>query len=410
MTASLAPRRIFAGSPAVWSLAIAETIVWSAFYYLFPALLPRWEQDFGWAKTDITLALTLSMILAALVSPGAGALIDRDHGRKLLVGAALIGSLLVGALVFVATPLQFYALWLMIGLLMGASLYDPCFSFITRSYGTGARQAITLVTLVAGFAGTVSFSLSNLLAEPFGWRVAALAFSGLLLFVAAPLFWYGTKEPDRGTAQARSRRDPDEARRQRAALAAALRNPVFYSLAGAFALVYLNHGMLITHLLPLLDERGVALEVAVFSISMIGPLQVAGRIAMLLAERRLSTMTLCIIGFGGLGFASIALLASHLNLAFLGLFVLLQGSSVGVMSILRPVVTADLLGREGFGRIYGSLAMAVTACFAVAPWLGAVIWTLGGYDLLLVTTTLIGFCALGLLLLATWQQRRRPQP
>ena len=37
---------------------------------------------------------------------------------------------------------------------------------------------------------------------------------------------------------------------------------------------------LLTHLLPLLDERGIHRETAVIVASMIGPMQVAGRIAM----------------------------------------------------------------------------------------------------------------------------------
>ncbi len=392
------PRKF--GQKAIWQLAFAETIVWAGFYYLFPALLPRWEQDFGWAKTDITIAMTLALVVSALATPYAGSLIDRGYGRTLLVGCAAFGSLLVASLTLVSTPLQFYGLWLLIGLMMGGSLYDPCFSFLTRTYGGGARQAITLVALVAGFAGTLSFSLSNILAEPFGWRVSALTFAVLLLLVAAPLFWLGTR-PGSTNSEATETETPDSQKAgRRMARSKAFRNPVFWFLATAFSLIYLNHGMMITHFLPMLDERGVSLEIAVVAISFIGPLQVAGRVVMVMVEKRVSTRAICTTAFASMVLASAALFAAHWSLLLLPLFVLFQGASIGVMSILRPVVTAEYLGRAHFGTVYGVLAMPVTASFAFAPWLGAIIWTFGGYDSLLFATAIMALAALLFFVLA----------
>ena len=50
-------------------------------------------------------------------------------------------------------------------------------------------------------------------------------------------------------------------------------------------------------------------------------------------------------------------------------------------SITRPVVTAELMGREGFGAISGVFALGFMGAVAAAPSLAAVIWTVGGYDL-----------------------------
>ena len=50
---------------------------------------------------------------------------------------------------------HFYAVWGLLGVAMAGSLYEACFAVITRLMGKHARQAITLVTLVAGLAGTV---------------------------------------------------------------------------------------------------------------------------------------------------------------------------------------------------------------------------------------------------------------
>lgn len=84
-------------------------------------------------------------------------------------------------------------------------------------------------------------------------------------------------------------------------------------------------------------------------------------------------------------------------------FVLFQGSGYGVTSITRPVVTADLLGREGFGSISGALALPFMAATAVAPTVAAAIWEVGGYDLVrgtVLALVLVGAACFGLAVLA----------
>src|SRR3546814_20269479 len=65
----------------------------------------------------------------------------------------------------------------------------------------------------------------------------------------------------------------------------------------AFSMIALTHGILITHLLPMLDERGVSTTVAVAVASGIGPMQVAGRLAMMAVERRVSMSAVCAMSF-----------------------------------------------------------------------------------------------------------------
>ncbi len=60
-----------------------------------------------------------------------------------------------------ASPVIFLA-WIVIGLGMGAGLYNPAFSTLGRIYGQSARSLITAVTLFGGFASTVCWPLTAL--------------------------------------------------------------------------------------------------------------------------------------------------------------------------------------------------------------------------------------------------------
>jgi hypothetical protein len=165
-----------AGSPTrslrrdVMPLALAQTIIWAAMYYSFPALLPEWERDLGWSKTELSGAFTAALVVTAALAPMAGRLIDRGAARLVHPGGALAGAGLLALLSQVTELWQFYAVWLAMGVAMSVSLYEACFAIITVTIGGRARTAITTVTLVAGFAGTVSFPSAHYLAGLFGWR------------------------------------------------------------------------------------------------------------------------------------------------------------------------------------------------------------------------------------------------
>jgi len=80
--------------------------------------------------------------------------------------------------------------------------------------------------------------------------------------------------------------------------------------------------------------------------------------------------------------------------------VLLQGSGHGVVSIVRPVIIADYLGRQDFGLISGVLASIFLVGFAFAPTIGSVIWAWGGYDQVIIFTFVMALVAFAALVVA----------
>jgi MFS family permease len=152
--------------------------------------------------------------------------------------------------------------------------------------------------------------------------------------------------------------------------------------------------MLITHLLPLLGERGVQQEIAVLAVSMIGPMQVAGRLLMMAVERRVSMPAVCATTFVFISVAAAVLYFAGASTPLILIFVLLQGSGYGVTSITRPVITAGYLGRAGFGTISGMQAIAFMGATAIAPTLAALIWAAGGYQLMIISCIVLALTGL----------------
>ncbi len=384
----------------VWLLAIAETMFWASCFYVFHALLPRWESEFGWSRAEVATAITLALLCSAISAPFVGAMIDRGYSRLMFIIGGTVASSLLLLMSVVESLWQFYVLWLVMGICHAMVLYEPCFAVLTRLFRTDAKRAITRVTLMAGLASTLSFPLGHFLSERIGWQAALWVFAAICITatVLATLALSGTA-PSSGRV-AVDRHD------NQGSVKAALRTPMFWLIAAAFSLMALNHGALLPHLLPLLHERDFSSSMAVLAASLIGPMQVIGRICMLSVERHVSTTVITVFSFLAVSLASVALLFASSVPWLLFVFVVLQGGGWGVTSITRPTVTAEFLGHRGFGAISGTIAIPFTAAFAAGPTIAALIWLAGGYTAVLLVTAIIAVIGTTTFVIAHFYNKR----
>ena len=376
---------------AILFLALGQTIVWAGLFYSFAALLLDWESAFGWSKAALTLPFTMAVLLSGAASPVVGRLIDRGWGAWLLSGGAGVGALALGGLAFVESQVYFALAWAVIGVAQAACLYEACFAHVTRALEGRARQAITAITLFAGFASPLSFAGLAVLTDALGWRGALLIAAGLVLGLGGPLLYAGAKglgsplcgeeRPGAHTSSTRFYRT-------------VLRDTRFWLLALAFAPTAINHGILINHIMPLLDDRGLERAVAVTIASLIGPMQVVGRIAMTILGRGYSAMALTLVSFASLVAAVVLLYAATGSPILAISFACLQGAAYGVTSILKPLVVSQTMGMHGFASVSGMLALPYLACFALAPYLGSLLWERGGYDLALMVAGVAALCGI----------------
>ncbi len=376
-------------------MAAGQILVWASLYYVFPALLLKWEQSLGWSKAELTAAITLAVFMSAFASPFAGRLIDNGKGPELMAGSTCLGGICLFGVSLVTQQWQFYLAWGLIGLALAGSLYEPCFALVTRCRGARAKQAIILITLIAGFAGAISFPMAHTLAEVRGWRFALQVFAAIVILVATPLTWRGASLLEKAGTHS-----PIKSSGHGFLSQPFMISPVFWSLALGFALVALLHGVTLHHLLPILADRGIHQDVAVVAAAFIGPMQVAGRLVMVAAERHVSNSAIAISCFVVMACSILFLIVAGRTPALLVGFVILFGGGYGVVSIIRPVIARDILGQENFGAKSGALALLYLTGTACAPYLGSLAWNVGGYDLVLPSLLVLAFLGLGLYLFA----------
>ena len=371
-------------------LALAQTFIWAASFYLLPALLPVLERETDWTKGQITGALTAALLVSAISAPFVGKGIDLGFGRIIMGLSMVLASCMLFAFSFAESLFGLYACWLIIGLCMAGMLYEPCFAIVTRHFAENARSVITHITLIAGFAGTLSFPIANWLSAEFSWQVAVRFFAVTSLVLAFPLGWMSLRKleamlPVMAANPSTHKTKPTKNRR------------LFWSLAFAFTFGGINHGMLIAHLLPLLAEKGVGQSIAVMAVMVIGPMQVVGRFVFMRYESKTPSTTIAFICMGGMALAALLLWFAGASLPLIFFSTALQGSTWGLVSITKPAITREMLGQENFGVTSGRLAGIFTFGVALAPALGSLLWKAGGYDLMLLTG--FSFAVIGVFLL-----------
>lgn len=352
------------------ALGVVQIFAWGSSYYLLTVLAAPIAADTGWPLAWIVGALSIGLFAASVFSPRVGDAIGRHGGRPVLALACLL--LASGLVILAAAPSLwvFVVGWTVLGLGMGAGLYDAAFATLGGYYGQSARSAITTLTLWGGFASTVCWPLSAFFLEHMGWRGACLTYAAIHLVISLPLVLFVL--PGNGKAK------PGASRKEVPAVALHGRERRAYRIIMAvMVLSGLGVTIVSVHLLTLLQQRGLSLAEAVALGALIGPAQVAGRIGeMASGGRHHPIWTLaaaCALTATGM-----TMLASGFRVV--GLSLILYGAGNGVFSIAKGALPLALFGPARYAPIMGRLARPALVAQAVGPTAGGLLLSVAGSE------------------------------
>ncbi len=340
----------------------------------------------GWDKPTVMGAYTVGLAAWGAASYAAGAAIDRGHGRWVLSGGSLLAALGFAAWSQVSEPWMLYAVWALLGATMAMTLYDPAFSVLTQRYPNRYREGITLLTLVGGFASTLSFPACELLLQRTDWRSALLVIAAVLLAVVAPLQAFAL----RGSALVAPAGTTDD---DPTTLAAALRERAFWLLTACFTCFAFASTALWAHMVPAFESKGWTSAEAITVIVWIGPAQVFGRFAYTLAARHVPLRALGLFVMAALPTSLVLFALVDSTIALLA-FALLFGTANGLATILRGALMPEFFGRRHIGRISGAMGSVALFSRAAAPLSAAALLSvLAGYRQVLLVMAGFGVVA-----------------
>jgi MFS family permease len=342
----------------VAALGTTQTLAWASSYYL-PAILGAPIAAALGLSTSVFFGIfSIALLLSAALGPAVGRFIDRHGGRGMLVASNLMLAL---GLVLLARADGIAGLaiaWVPLGAGITMGLYDPAFATLTRLYGLEARNSITGITLIAGFASTIGWPVSAFMLHRYGWREACLVWAGLNLLVAMPINFLLIPTAPAEVPRREGGRDDDAADPPRGAM------PV---LAFFFSAAWFVTGAMAAHLPRLLEAAGATSTEAVAAAALVGPAQVAARLVEFGLMRRMHPLIS----------ARVAAILHPAGALFLGLlgpfgvaaFALLHGAGNGMITIAKGTLPLAIFGPHGFGQRSGVLSAPARITQSAAPFL-----------------------------------------
>lgn len=347
-------------SGVVLALGATQTVAWASSYYLPAVLAVPMAKDLGMAAPTVFAAFSFALLISALLGPYAGRAIDRLGGRPVLIATNVLFALGLAWLGCVQGATGLFAAWALLGVALGSGLYEAAFAALVALYGKDSRNAISGITLIAGFASTVGWPLSSYLELHVGWRGACFAWAGLHLLLALPL---NSLLPSAAPVDARPAQQQES--RNATPSCETIRNTIL--LAIVFAITQFVSTALAAHLPRLLMATGATLAAAVAAGSLMGPAQVGARLLELGLLRRIHPLLPARLAALAHPLGAAMLLA--LGAPFASVFVLLHGAGNGIMTIAKGTLPLVLFGPQGYGSKQGVLMVPARIAQALAPWL-----------------------------------------
>jgi MFS family permease len=349
--------------------------------FTFGTLMPVVSREFGWSRGTVSSAIVIGLWMTGLATPVVGGLVDRFGVRKVVLPAIVLFSLATISVAFVpASPVAFTALYALMGL--GAAGQTPLIyaQAISARFDEQRGLALGIAMAGVGLGAALVPQFAQALIRIAGWRGAyaglgiltlVLAFPAVSLFVGRAV---GTHAGQRGPNTEPAGFTGIEA----------LRTSRFWMLAISFFIVSGTTGGVVSHLVPLLTDRGVSLRNATDMVSIAGLALIGGR---LLAGYLLDRIhaPLVAAAFFTAPMIGITALVSTSRPNVAGLGAVLIGIGLGAEVDLIAFLLSRYLGMRSFGEIYGFFFGIFMLGSGLGPLaMGAWFDKAGSYTLMLV--------------------------
>lgn len=379
----------------VAAVGFGQMLAWGSSYYLLAIIARPMAAGLGLSPVWVYAGFSAALLLAALLSPWVGARIDRHGGGKVLLVSNAVFATGLTTLALAQGPVSMMAGWLLIGAAMPMGLYDAAFSTLVSLYRLDARRSIVGVTLIGGFASSVSWPLTAALDAHFGWRIACATWAALHLTVGAAIHTFLVPRVTPMVIH--------PAASETSAPIAAPVTSTLWILAAIFTCNGFIFAAMAAHLPRVLQAAGCAPAAAVAAAALLGVSQVTARLADAGFLHRVHPLISGRIAVSLHPLGALLLLVFGAPVAVV--FTALHGASVGLMTIVKGTLPLALFGSTGFGRRAGLLEAPSRVAQALAPitfglmldsWGAHVLWISGAIGC-------VGMC--GLLFLRTKSAR-----
>ena len=390
---------------AGWGLMVLGGAV---VFHAFGAYVKVLEDEFGWSRTELSVAFALQRVETGFLGPIHGWAVDRFGPRViLLIGTVIFGFSLM-AFSLVDSLLGFYLVFALIAIGSSFSSMLSVSTAVVKWFQR--RRALALGVMSTGVAfGGLAAPIVVWALESWGWRTTAVVSGIVVLAVGFPLASvvrsrpgdYG-RVPD-GAPPAAG--DGDGAGVSPAAIMAetsftareAMRTRSFWLLSLGHGSGLLTVGAVSVHLfVHVTGEFGVSAATAAQLIALLTAMLVVGMlIGGVFGDRMNKRVIIVSAMFGHM--TAMLLLAWSPSFWLVAIAVAVQGTAWGARGPLTSALRADYFGPGSYGLIQGFSSLIVMMGMMTGPLIAGIVYDAQGtyapaFLLLALTSALGSLC------------------
>ncbi len=419
------PRRMFYGWWIVAGGMIAQAMMNGLFFLGFSFFFEPMRTQFGWSRTLLAGAYSMTRVESGFFGPLEGFLIQRYGARRVMMVAFVVFALGFLLLSQVKSPLTFYLAFFVVSVGASTAGFNPVMVSLNNWFRRKRARAIGMTMLGMSIGGLVFSPALAFSIDRFGWQDAALGAGLFVALVGLPIsmimrdnpepYGYlpdGARRTPGGGLGVEGATTPSETAGDSGApleydftVKEALRTRAFWMLSSGHALGLMVVSIISLLLVPYMEDhlgysgsRAASVIMIMTAVSMVGQFS-AGYLADIFPKNLLAAA--CLLGHAG----ALFLLGTADNYSQVVLAVVVQGAAWGVRSPLTTVLRGDFFGRKYFAMITGISNAVLMVGMVVGPLMSGLMADKLSYG---TAFMVMGACALpGVLLFA---MLRSPQP
>jgi predicted MFS family arabinose efflux permease len=366
--------------------------------FTFGVFLKPIVAEFGWHRATVAAAITISQLIGAICTPFVGGLVDRWGVRRVTLPFILVFAITTAAISLTpASPTVFILLYGIAGL-AGAGQSPLNYAKAISAWFENRRGlALGIAMSGVGIGVALMPQLARVLISSFGWRGGYVGLGVATLVVGFPAVALFVREPRDYSIEAKDvltgALSPLEGMTPREAARGTFQ---FWFVLVATSLVALSVNGTITHIVPILTDRGLSVRLATSLLSASGIALIGGRIVSgyFLDRFFAPYVAAC---FFLLPVAGIALLSTGVGTIAPLVATVCLGIGIGSEIDMIAFLASRYFGVRNFGEIYGYIMAVFLFSSGVGPavmdfcfdWKHSYNFALLGFAILLVGASLL---------------------
>ena len=377
------PQRIFYGWALVGVAAFVMVIGTVPLFQGMTAWFVVLESHFGWSRTQLSIAFSLSRVEGSIMGPISGYLIDKLGSRRMVV----IGLVIAGGGFVIMSQMQniwhFYAAFIVMSMGVGLGTWMPMMTVLNNWFSRNRSTAMALAMEGFLIGGMVLVPLLAFVIDPDvpgrpGWRLTALAIGIFLAAVAFPLSRLVRNDPESygqfpdGEVSARPRQAsvgssaPSAADEPDYTWQEAVRTKTFWLITMGHACSSIVIVTITVHLGPMLNDSGFSLQTIGWVVgAYTGVAAIFTLIGGYVGDRLPIRMAL--FGFSAIQSVAVLVLMLADTLWMAYLFAVLMGIGFGGRNPLTTAIRGVYFGRKAFASITGMSMIPMNVMLLAAP-------------------------------------------